>query len=146
VAITGRAIAGGLALLGVGLGVVVALRPVSVPAPLRPAAVAAPSPERQVPGSQASAMGTTAPQAAMAPTASTATKATRPTPVEVAKTLEQGLEIARNQPQPPPSPEIAKAKSLPEAIAAVQAAERAAKGEPPLGTAGINPFAQAAGK
>ena len=143
-AITGRALAGSLALLGVGLGIVVALR--HAPAPLEPTAVAAPSPIRQAPGSQASAPGTMAPQPAMTPAVSTATKATRPTPVEAAKTLEQAIQIARSQPQPPPSPALAKAKSLPEAIEAVQAAEREAKGEPPPGTAGINPFAKAAGQ
>ncbi|HSH88899.1 MAG TPA: hypothetical protein VK996_02880 [Ramlibacter sp.] len=118
----------------------------SAPAALEPTAVAAPSPVRQVPGSQASAQGTMAPQAAASPAASAAAKVRQPTPVEVAKTLEQALEIARTQPQPPPSPAIAKAKSLHEAIEAVQAAEREAKGEPPMGTAGINPFATAAGK
>jgi len=141
VAVAGRAIAGGLALLGLGLGIVVALRPVPMPAPPEPTAVAAPSPVREVWGSQPSAPGMIAPQATMAPAISTATKAIRPTPVEVAKTFEQAIEIARSQPQPLPSPAIAQAKSLPEAIEAMQAAERAAKGEPPLGTAGINPFA-----
>ena len=143
-AIAGRAIAGSLALLGVGVGIVIALRP--APAALEPTAVGAPSPIRQVPASQASAMGTMAPPTTMAPFGSTTP--TQPKPVEVAKTLEQALQIARSQPQPPPSPAIAiaKAKSLHEAIEAVLAADREAKGEPPPGTAGINPFATAAGK
>ena len=91
-------------------------------------------------------MGTMAPQAAMAPALSRPAQATQPTPVEVAKTLEEALQIARNRPQPPHPPGIAKAKSLPEALEAMQAAEREAKGEPPPGMAGVSPFAKAAGK
>jgi len=57
----------------------------------------------------------------------------------------QAVKEARERPQPPPPPAIAKAKTFPEAFAAMQAAQREAdKNNSPPGTAALNPFAPAA--
>ena len=54
----------------------------------------------------------------------------------------EAVKVARERPQPAPPPEIAKAKSFPEAFAAMQAAQREAeRTHPPPGTAAVNPFA-----
>ena len=56
----------------------------------------------------------------------------------------QAVKAAREKPLPPPPPAIAKAKSFPEAFAAMQAAQREAEAKnPPPGTAALNPFAPA---
>jgi hypothetical protein len=89
-----------------------------------------------------------APEAAVAsPSAAAASSSITgaPTHADPHARFMEAVRAARERPQPPPPAGIATAKSLPEAFAAMQAAQREAeRANPPPGTAALNPFAAAA--
>lgn len=105
------------------------------------APVAAPAARQAEPAAWPAAAGDAAQAAGPAPL-SAASAAANADPHTL---FMEAVKAARERPPPAPPPAIAKAKTLPEAFAAMQAAQREAdKNNPPPGTAALNPFAPAA--